>query len=165
MEKLVLEVQLSKEEFVRARRLILLKTNFRWFDPLICAVLIGYGAFDMLSGQQSWYSILFVVIGLLYFAVMAVTFGIMPGVLFRREEKFRAPYKITFSAEQVTYESQHGRQELEWSFYKKAVRAGEFYFLIYGYQLANVIPWRVFKDEAEIQAFEAMVRAQINDSF
>ena len=159
------DVQFSKEEFVRSRRLILLKTNFRWFDPVICAALIGYGLFDILSGQQSWYSILFVVIGLLYFAVITATFVIMPGILFRREEKFRNAYNVTFSPEQVTYESQHGRQELQWSFYKKAVRVGEFYFLIYGYQLANVIPRRVFKDEAEIQAFEAMVREQIQDSF
>jgi hypothetical protein len=100
-----------------------------------------------------------------YFAVITATFVIMPGILFRREEKFRNAYKVTFLPEQVTYESQHGRQELQWSFYKKAVRVGEFYFLIYGYQLANVIPRRVFKDEAEIEAFEAMVREQIQDSF
>jgi hypothetical protein len=126
-------------------------------DIFVILILGGIGVYLW----KDWIGILCVVISAGYALVLIAAFTVLPILIFRSQPKFRDDYSLTFSGENIHFQTAHIDSNLQWSLYSHALIDANSYLLYYGWRQFTVIPKRVFQSVEQQQMFEHLLIQQI----
>jgi hypothetical protein len=130
-------------------------------DISIIVAAAGLGAYLWQSSSSPYYGMFLVGLAVILVFILVVAFGVIPGVVFRREAKFRDEYALTFSSEGIHFHTAHIDSQLEWSLYTRALIDTHSFVLYYGSRSFTVIPKRVFESAEQQAVLERLISFKI----
>ena len=96
--------------------------------------------------------------------MLLLAFVVIPGVVFRREPKFRDEYSLTFSSDGIHFRTARIDSQLEWSLYTRVLVGAHSFVLYHGNNSFTVIPKRVFETAVQLAAFERLIKEKIPEA-
>ena len=154
----------SEQDYVRAMRAHL-KSRLRLkIDIVVIVLAAALGLYEWRSLDSAWWGISLVTVSAVFALILAVAFGIVPGMVFRGEPKFRDEYSLTFSGDGIHFQTAHIDSQLQWNMYRRALIDAHSFVLYYGNRSFTVIPKRVFKTPEDLATFERLVSQKIPET-
>jgi hypothetical protein len=102
------------------------------------------------------------VVAVVFALLLVAAFTVIPSLVFRREQKFRNDYSLTFSPEGIHFRTVHIDSQVQWDMYSRVLIDAHSYVLYYGWNQITVIPKRVFQSAEQQQAFEQLLTKHIS---
>jgi hypothetical protein len=156
-----LSFRYSEQDYVRAMRAHL-KSRLRLkIDIVVIVLAAAFGFYEWRSLDSAWWGISLVIVSVVFALILVVAFGIVPGMAFRGEPKFRDEYSLTFSGDGIHFQTAHINSHLEWSMYGRALIDAHSFVLYHGSRSFTVIPKRFFKIPEDLATFERLVSEKI----
>ncbi len=150
-----------ESDYVRALRAHYASHLRPKLDVVVAVILGLIGAYLWHSPGLRWLAVLCFAIGAVFVLILVVAFTVIPKLVFRREQKFRDDYSLTFSREGIHFRTVHIDSHLQWSLYSRALVDPHSYVLYYGSRQFTVIPKRVFQSAEQQQAFEELLTQHV----
>jgi hypothetical protein len=82
-------------------------------------------------------------------------------IWFRRNPKFREEYYLTFSRENIHFQTASIDSTLQWTYYERVIESPTLFVLMYGKGLYTLIPKRCFHSDDQFTAFRALLQERI----
>ncbi len=161
METINLKFRYLESDYVRALRAHYASRLRLRLDIAVIAAVVLLGAYEIRSGSGA-FGTMMVCLAALFGMMLLAAFFIIPKLAFRREPKFRDDYALTFSTEGIHFQTAHVDSQLQWSMYTNALVDEQSFILYYGTRQFTVIPKRVFRDNAEREAFQELLARNIS---
>jgi hypothetical protein len=150
-----------QQDIVRAMRAHYASRLRLKLDISVAVAAAVLGAYLWQSSSAPYYGMALVGLAVILVFILVVAFGVIPGLVFRREAKFRDEYSLTFSSEGIHFHTVHIDSQLEWSLYTRALIDIHSIVLYYGSRSFTVIPKRVFESSEQQAAFERLISQKI----
>jgi hypothetical protein len=151
----------SEQDFVRAVRIHFASRLRLKLDLFISVTAALLGTYVWRSLNLPWYGIPLLGVSALLVLLLITAFGLIPGLIFRREAKFRDEYSLTFSPDGIHFRTTHIDSQLQWSMYTRGLVDAHSFILYYGSSSFTVIPKRVFENAEQQEAFEHFISQRI----
>ena len=103
----------------------------------------------------------FLIVGLSLLVLLPLMLLVVPTWRVRRDPRFAADYRVTFSDEGVQTDSIVGQSRLNWPFFTKARIDGQTCLLYYSARQFMTVPLRAFASDMDRERLCSMVRAKI----
>lgn len=158
-----LSFRYSELDFVPAMRTHLASRLRLKLDFVIAVATALLGIYVWRSLNLPRYGIPLLGLSVLLVLLLIVAFGLMPGLIFREEAKYRDEYALTFSPDGIHFRTTHIDSELQWSIYSRALVDAHSFILYYGSRSFTVIPKRVFEKPEQQAAFERLISQKITE--
>lgn len=156
-----LSFRYSEQDFVQAMRAHFASRLRLKLDLAVAAVAALLGLYVWQSMHLPWYGIPLFALSALLVLLLVAAFGVIPGLIFRREAKFRDQYSLTFSSDGIHFRTAHIDSQLKWSIYTRALVDAHSFILYYGSRSLTVIPKRVFESAEQLATFERLISEKI----
>lgn len=170
MEKSIVtvEFQLTEAEYLAATRLYFLNLREVLVRLTVFCLFLLAGAVIMsvfvVELFPLWATIALVLLleGFLFYMLLVEG----PRRYFRGDEKFRDPYKLTFSDDGVFLKTPQIESKMGWTLYSRVIEGRGLFLLVYGKEtrMMTVVPKRSFRTSDEENRFRELVRRHITDS-
>jgi YcxB-like protein len=151
----------SERDFVQAMRTHFAARLRLKLDLAVAAGAALLGLYVWQSLNLPLYGIPLLGLSVLLVLLLVVAFGLIPGLVFRREPKFRDEYSLTFSPDGIHFRTVHIDSRLNWSMYNRALVDADSFILYYGSRSFTVIPKRVFENAEQLATFERLISQKI----
>jgi hypothetical protein len=79
-----------------------------------------------------------------------------------QEPKFKDEYRLDFSEEGASFQTEHLNSKLDWSYYNKFLETDKFYLLFYGKAMFSIIPKRAFTSDEQQNQFRCILNKKIH---
>ncbi len=156
-----LSFRYSERDFVQAMRAHFASRLRLKLDLAVAAGTALLGLYVWQSLNLPWYGIPLLGLSALLVLLLVVAFGVIPGLIFRREAKFRDEYSLTFSPDGIHFCTAHIDSQLKWGMYSRALVDADSFILYYGSRSFTVIPKRVFENAEQLATFERLISQKI----
>ena len=162
------EFQLTEAEYLAATRLYFLKLKEVLVRLIVFCLLLLTGTVIMslfvVELFPLWASIALVFLLEGFLLYMLLVEG--PRRYFRGDEKFRDPYKLTFSDDGVFLKTPRIESKMGWTLYSRVIEGRDLYLLVYGKEtrMMTIVPKRSFRNSDDENRFRELVRRYISDS-
>ncbi len=147
----------SERDYVLAARAHLATRTRLFLDIPLVFILAGVGAYLWRSPAHHWVGVISVLISVIFSLILVLGFIVIPQIAFRREPKFRDEYSLSFSPEEIHFQTKSIDSKIQWSFYAWALIDPHSYLLCHGTNSFTVIPKRAFQDVDQRRAFELLL--------
>lgn len=162
MEKLVcLKFKYSEKEYAEAVKWYYWQSLNIKLDIVISVILISLGSLFWITGSESIYDIILVLLGCILLLMMILVLYVNPKRIFRQEPKFHDEYKLDFNEKGILFETEHINSTIAWNHYSQVKENKDFFYLIYGKYMFTIIPKRTFMDRED----EVLFRKLIEEKF
>lgn len=156
-----LSFRYSELDFVRAMRAHFASRLRLKLDLAIAIAAALLGIYVWQSLNLPWYGIPLLGLSVLFVLLLIAAFSLIPGLIFRREAKFRDEYSLTFSSDGIHFRTNHIDSQLQWGMYSRALVDTHSFILYYGSRSFTAIPKRVFKNAEQQASFERLISQKI----
>lgn len=156
-----LSFRYSEQDFVRAMRAHFASRLRLKRDIALAVAMALFGLYVWQWLNLPWYGMPLFGLSAVLILLLVAAFGVIPGVIFRREAKFRDEYSLTFSPDGIHFRTAHIDSQLQWSMYSRALIDAHSFVLYYGPGSFTVIPKRVFETTEQQAAFEHLISQKI----
>lgn len=157
-----LSFRYTERDYVRALKAHYASQLRLRLDIFITVILAGFGAYALRSPNLHWLGLACVVVAVAFGLLLVAAFTVIPPLIFRREDKFRDEYSLTFSAEGIHFRTAHIDSRLQWSMYSRALIDANSYVLYYGTRQFTIVPKRVFESTEQQRAFEELLAQRVS---
>jgi hypothetical protein len=124
-------------------------------------LLLALGIWEVWAVGFRWWTIIWFPLAVMMWFNVVRFEGITARILFRRNPKFREEYHLTFSQENIHFQTASIDSTLQWSHYERLVESPTLFLLMYGKGLYTVVPKRCFPSDDELDAFRGLLRDRI----
>ena len=156
-----LSFRYSELDFVRAMRAHFASRLRLKLDLAIAIAAALLGIYVWQSLNLPWYGIPLLGLSVLFVLLLIAAFSLIPGLIFRREAKFRDEYSLTFSSDGIHFRTNHIDSQLQWGMYSRALVDTHSFILYYGSRSFTAIPKRVFENAEQQASFERLISQKI----
>jgi len=125
-----LSFRYSELDYTRAMRAHLVSRLRLKLDVAVIVATALLGIYLWRSPDLRGWGIWLVCLSASFFLVLVAAFGVIPGLIFRREPKFRDEYSLTFSPAGIHFRTAHINSQLQWSLYSRALIDAHYLFYI-----------------------------------
>jgi hypothetical protein len=162
-ESVELRFRYTEAEYVSAIRAYMLAKSRVAIFVGIASLLTLLGIYFLFTQPDSGIHIFFMLTGIVMFALVATSFGILPHRRFRANPQFRSEYHLHFAEDGILFQTDHIDSRLEWDLYKEAIETKACYLLCYGEGALTVIPKRTFNSDDDETRFREMVTRKVDN--
>ncbi|MEX0717335.1 MAG: YcxB family protein [Planctomycetaceae bacterium] len=149
-------------EFARGLRRVLARRHRARFDSLIAALFVVFGGYLSATHGFSLLAALLCGVGAAFGGLLAYGVLIVPVLVERSHSKLREPYTLTFSRDDIHFQTPTIDSRLEWSLYHSWAEDDEFLYLFHGKREVSIVPWRGFAIDADRTALRELVAARVD---
>jgi len=146
-----------KSDIVRAMRSHYASHLRPRLDIVMAVGLAALGAYFWRSPSSHWFGVLFVGASAVFGLILVAAFLVIPPLAFRYQPKFRDEYSLTFSPEDIHFQTAHVDSHLEWGIYLRVLVDAHSYLLYWGSRTFTIIPKRIFQNTEQQGAFEQLL--------
>ncbi|MDF2539704.1 MAG: hypothetical protein K0S76_2725 [Herbinix sp.] len=158
MEKVTLNFQYSKKEYIDAFRLYLFQSKIiRKFDFILIGILSMIEVLLLLWSGISIYSIVTGIILGFYCLLFTIMYYYQPGNVYKHNPKLRQTYQLIFFPDKILFKTNGVSSDLKWDIYHEILSSDRFYFLIQSKQVFTILPKRALTNKSDVKNFEKMI--------
>jgi hypothetical protein len=162
MEKaLNLKFKYSEKEYAEAVKWYYSKSLNIKVDIIISVILILLGSLLWITGNDSIFNKILVLLGCILLLMMIFVLYVNPKRAFKQEPKFRDEYSLGFKDEGIIFETEHINSTIAWNHYSQVKENKDFFYLIYGKYMFTIIPKRTFASKKDEELFRKLVEEKI----
>ncbi|WP_313180884.1 YcxB family protein [Lacrimispora sp.] len=151
----MIEVSFSytKNEWIDGRRkYLLLSKTIKKSDIIALIIAAVVSIFSIIIYKFNTLNIILSIIVAVFTAMLLLLYVLQPIWIFRLTEKYHHPYKMKFSSENISFESQGISSVLSWDIYSSYIENDRYFYLLQGKPNYVLIPKRAFlSDKDELQ--------------
>jgi hypothetical protein len=149
------------KDHIEAQRFIYSKGLMAKLDKIVAVLLLGFGIYCLVFVGWFWWTIIwFPLAAAEWFNLLTLSYW-RTKIEFQRNPKFREEYHLTFSHENIRFQTLSFDSTLQWTYYERVIESPSLFLLMYGKGLYALIPKRCFSSNDQIDAFRALVRETV----
>lgn len=162
MEKsLSLKFKYTEKEYTEAVRWYYSQSLNTKLDVVISVILISLGSLFWITGSESIYDLLLILLGCILLVMMMLVLYVNPKRIFRQEPKFHDEYKLNFNEKGILFETEHINSTIAWNHYSQVKENKNFFYLIYGKYMFTIIPKRTFMNREDEVLFRKLIEEKL----
>lgn len=166
---IALKFTMTRAEYIRAVRIMLLRQKVLWFLPLIAAMWIfgpllsAWLTESMGQTPIRLEPVKFIAYAVAAVAVLTVVYGWSPiAAVNKMNPAIRDnPQEFRFTEGGIDCSTGLTQSKVDWNLWVKFTESREFFFLYQHAQMAHILPKRAFASESEIAAFRDLLAKKI----
>ena len=148
-------------DHVEAQRILYKESLLSKSDKVVAVLLLALGIWEVWAVGLRWWTIIwFPLAMIMWFNVLRFE-GVTARILFRRNPKYREEYHLTFSRENIHFQTASIDSTLQWSNYERLIESPTMFLLMHGKGLYTLVPKRCFHSDDELNTFRGLLRGKI----
>jgi YcxB-like protein len=145
------------EDHIKAQQVLYGRGVFAKLDKAIALLLVGFGIYCVTFAGLYWWTMIWFPLAIAEWFNLLSLSRWRTKIEFQRNPKFREEYHLTFSLENIHFQTASIDSTLAWTHYERIVESPDLFLLMYGKGLYTLIPKRCFNSNEEINAFRALI--------
>jgi hypothetical protein len=152
------------KDHIEAQRVLYSRSALPKLDKAIAVLLFVFGVYCVVSIGLRWWTVIWFPLAVAEWLNWLSLSQWRTRIDFRRNPKFREEYHLTFSHENIHFQTASIDSTLQWTHYDRVIESPDLFLLMYSKGLYTLIPKRCFSSTEEINAFRDLLSGAIGQS-
>jgi hypothetical protein len=149
------------KDHIEAQRVFYSRSPLAKLDKAIAVLLFVFGVYCVVSVGFRWWTVIWFLLAVAEWFNWLSLSQWRTRIEFRRNPKFREEYHLTFSRENIHFQTASIDSTLQWTHYDRVIESSDVFLLMYGKGMYTLIPKRCFSSNEEINAFRTLLSEAI----
>jgi hypothetical protein len=149
------------KDHIEAQRVLYSKNALAKLDKAIAVLLFVFGVYCVVAVGLRWWTVIWFPLAVAEWFNWLSLNRWRIRIEFRRNLKFREEYHLTFSRENIHFQTASIDSTLQWTHYDRVIESPDLFLLMYSKGLYTLIPKRCFSSTEEINAFRDLINGAI----
>jgi YcxB-like protein len=149
------------KDHIEAQRVLYSRSALAKLDKAIAVLLLVFGVYCVVSVGWRWWTVIWFPLAVAEWFNWLSLNRWRTRIDFRRNPKFREEYHLTFSRENIHFQTVSIASTLQWTHYDRVIESADLFLLMYSKGLYTLIPKRCFSSTQEINTFRNLLRGAI----
>jgi hypothetical protein len=146
------------EDHIKAQQVLYGQGVFAKLDKAIALLLFGFGIYCVTFAGLYWWTMIWFPLAIAEWFNLLSLSRWRTKIEFQRNPKFREEYHLTFSLENIHFQTASIDSTLAWTHYERIVESPDLFLLMYGKGLYTLIPKRCFNSRGN-KCFSCFARS------